>query len=58
MMTYCTVPEIWCMTDVIIFHFELFLALYPTNSLKNQNFKKMEKAPQDIILQMCTKDDE
>ena len=37
-----TVPKIWVMTDVIIFHFELFFSLLP--------------APGDIIiLHMCTK---
>ena len=36
-----TVPEIWHMTDVIVnFHFGLFLPFYPTNSPKNENFKK------------------
>ena len=29
MMTCCTVPEIWCMTYVIISHFGLFFALLP-----------------------------
>ena len=39
-----TVPEIWHVTNVIvIFHFGLFFALLPPNSLKNQNFKKMKK---------------
>ena len=39
-----TVPEIWCMTDVIvIFHFRLFFALLPPNNPKNINFKKMTK---------------
>ena len=48
-----TVPEIWCMTDVIvIFHFGLYFSLLPPpppppNSLKNENFKKMKKH-QDI----------
>ena len=32
-----TVPEIWCVTDVIIVHFGLFFALLPPSSLKNQN---------------------
>ena len=55
-----TVPEIWCMTNVIvIFHFGLFFALLPPpprNSPKNQNFKKMKKMPRDIIiLHTCTK---
>ena len=35
MIIYYTVPEIWCVTDIIIlFHFGLF------NSPKNKNFKK------------------
>ena len=39
-----TVPEIWCMTDVIVvFHFELLFTFHPTNSPKNINFKKMKK---------------
>ena len=29
MIIWYTVPEIWCVTDVIIFHFELFFALLP-----------------------------
>ena len=51
------VPEIWCMTDVIvILNFGLFLPFYPPNSPKNQNFKKMKKTLGDIIiLHMCTK---
>ena len=43
--------EIWHVTDVIvIFHFGLFFALSPPNSLKNQNLKKMKKIPGDIII--------
>ena len=51
------VPEILRVTDVIIiFHFELFFALLPPNSPKNQNLKKMKKNPGDIIiLHTCTK---
>ena len=46
-----TVPEIWCMTvAIVIFHFGPIFALLPLNSLKNQNFKKMKKAPRDIII--------
>ena len=43
-----TVPEIWCVTYVIvIFHFGLFLPFYSSNSLKKENFKKKEgKKPQ------------
>ena len=52
-----TVPEIWQVTDVIvIFHFGLFFALLPLTAQKNQNCKKMRKAPGGIIiLLMCTK---
>ena len=39
-----TVPVIWCVTDVVIFHFGQFFTLLTTNSLKNQNFKKMKKS--------------
>ena len=38
-----TVPETWCVTDVIIFHFGPFFALYLPNSPKNQKFSKNEK---------------
>ena len=52
-----TAPEIWHVTDVIvIFQLDYFLPFYPPNSLKNENFKKMKKAPGDvIILHKCTK---
>ena len=56
-ITCYNVPEICHVTNVIIiFHFGLFLPFYPPNSPKNQNFKKMKKNPEDIIiLHMCTK---
>ena len=39
-----TVPEIWCVAGVIIFHFRpFFLPFYSPNSPKNQNFKKWAK---------------
>ena len=38
-----TAPEIWRVTDVIIFHFG-------PNSPKNQNLKKNEKIPGDLII--------
>ena len=52
-----TVPEIWCMTDVIIFHFGPFFGLPPhPNSPKTQNLKKLKNTPGDIIiLHKCTK---
>ena len=41
---FYTVPDIWCVTDVIvIFHFGLFFALYTPNNPKNENLKKNEK---------------
>ena len=45
------------MTDVtVIFHFGLIFALLPPTSPKNENFKKNEKRPGDIIiLYMYTK---
>ena len=53
MIRSCAVPEIWCMTDVIVIsHFGLFFALL----LPNQNFEKIKTTPGDIIiLHMCTK---
>ena len=52
-----TVPEIWRVIDIIvIFIWGYFLPFYPPNNPKNENFKKMKKAPEDIIiLHMCTK---
>ena len=34
-----------------------FLPFYPPNNLKNQNFEKMKKSTRDIILHMCTIND-
>ena len=51
-----TVPEIWCVTDVIIFHFRAIICPFTLKSLKNQNFKKNKKiARYIIILHKCTK---
>ena len=58
MTRWCMVPEIRCVTDVIVIsHFGLFFALLPPpNSPKNQNFEKIKKIPGDIIiLHMCSK---
>ena len=50
------VPETWHMTDVIIFHFGLFFVLLPPlQPPKNENFKKMKKMPEDIVLHKYTK---
>ena len=54
----CMVSEIWSMTDRIFCHFGLcFALLLPLpNRSKNQNFEKMNKSPEDIIiLHRCTK---
>ena len=40
MITCYTVPDIWCMLDVIVFHLGYFLPFYPPNSPKNKNLKK------------------
>ena len=46
MIMCCTVPEIWCVTDVIVIsNFGLFFALLPPNNPKNQTFKKIRKTP-------------
>ena len=47
------VPEIWCVTDVIVvFQFGLFFAL-PLNNSKNE--KNAWRPGDTIILQMCPK---
>ena len=56
-----TVPEIWCVMDVIaIFHFGLcFSFLPPTfNNPKNEKFKTIKRKPWGIILRKCTKNND
>ena len=54
MIRWCKLPEIWCLTDVIIFHSGPVFG--PRNIPKNQNFEKWKKNAGDtIILHMCTK---
>ena len=48
------VPEIWSATDRIFLILDHFLPFYPTNDPENQNFNKMKKTPEDIILQKWT----
>ena len=49
------VPEIWSTTDTTFCHSGSFFAFYPTNNRQNQNFEKMKKTSEDIIiLHMCT----
>ena len=47
-----TVPEIWCLMDVIVvLHFGIFFALLAPSSPKNENFKTIKKQiPGDIII--------
>ena len=54
------VPEIWSATDRIFCHYGPFFALLPLPPLdqENQNFEKMKKTLEDIIiLQMSTIND-
>ena len=48
------VLEIPSTTDRIFCYFRPFFALLTPNNQKNQNFEKMKKTPRDIILLMCT----
>ena len=38
-----TVPEIWCMADVIIFHFGAFFALLPPYKPQKSKLKKKKE---------------
>ena len=50
------VAEILSGTDKIFCHFGQFFAHLPLKNQKNQNFEKMKKLPEDIIiLHKCTK---
>ena len=45
-MVICyTIPEIWRVTNLIIFIVGYFLSFYPSKSPKNQNLKKFKKNP-------------
>ena len=60
MIRSCTVPEIWCVTDLIVIsHFGLFFALFhphPTpKHPKKSKFWKKKKPGDIIILHKCTK---
>ena len=44
------VPEIWSATDRIFCHYRPFFALFPPMDPENQNFEKMEKTFEDIII--------
>ena len=49
-----TVPDIRSTTDWIFCHLDYSLPFYPPNT-ENQNFEKMKKLPEDvIILHICT----
>ena len=57
-ITWGTVPETRSETDWISCHFGVFFPFtppsIPTKNWKNQNFEKMKKISGDIILHMCT----
>ena len=48
MIICCTLPEIWYMTDVIIFHFGLFFALLLPQQPRKSKFWKHEKEHLEI----------
>ena len=52
------VPEIWSATDRIFVIMDPILSFYPPMDPENQNFEKMKKTLEDIIiLQMFTIND-
>ena len=58
-ITWCMLPEIWSVRDIIFCHFGPFfcpLTPLPPNNLENQNFEKLKKKLGDIIiLHKCSK---
>ena len=51
----CMVPEIWSAPDKIFVILDCLLPFYLPKHPENQNFQKMKKTPEDIIiLQICT----
>ena len=44
------VPEIWSATDRFFCHYGLFFALLPPMDPESQNFEKMKKTLEDIII--------
>ena len=49
------VPEMWSATDRLFCHYGPFFALLPPMDQENQNFEKLKKTLEDIIiLQMFT----
>ena len=53
MIRWCTVPDIWCMTDKIIFILGHFLPFYPPNSSKNKDLKKRKKPLEISSFYIC-----
>ena len=53
---WCMVPQIWCVTDRIFCHFGSFFSLLLPNNPKNQNFEKLKKKSEYIIIShKCTR---
>ena len=44
------VPEIWSTTDIIFCHSGPFFTLIPPMDTEKQNFEKLKKTPEDIII--------
>ena len=56
-MVYCSWDMAW--DECNCFQFGKFFHFYPSNSPKNENFKKMKKTPGNIIiLHNCTKNND
>ena len=54
MIRWCTVPKIWCMTDLIIFHFGPFLPFYPlTTAQKIKILRKLKKCLEISSFYIC-----
>ena len=54
-MLYCSWDMVCDRCSCFFFHFGWYFSLLPPNSPQNENFKKNEKNPGDIILHKCTK---
>ena len=54
---WCTVPEIWRVTDKIFCHFGSFFALLPHLPEKSKFWKNEKKPGDNIILNLCTTND-
>ena len=49
-----TVPWIWCVTDVVIFHFGLFFATPPPLTAQKIKISKKQKNKKHLEISFCT----